>query len=255
MILIAGPCVIENLEYLDETANVLSSAVKNKDIEFYFKASAVKDNRTKVENYSGVGMKEGISMLLDIKRRYDVNITTDFHNENDIFRYGGYVDLIQIPAYLAQQTSLIEAAAKMHKPVHIKKPQFLGPEEANQPVQKLKDFGQKEKIILTDRGTMLGYDQTFVDFRHIPIMKEGGGDVLVDVTHPNKNYPRQEDYSYFYSVIMARSAVVSGADGIFFETHPDCSEALCDGKTMINLDNASEFIEDVYNLFIFTNGE
>lgn len=255
MVLISGPCVIESLDILEKTAEKILESIRDKDIDFYFKASCVKDNRTKIKNYTGVGMKDGIAMLLDIKKKYNVKITTDFHNENDIFRYGSYVDLIQIPAYLGQQTSLIDAASKLHTPIHIKKPQFLGPTEAEQPYRKLTDLGFKEQVFLTDRGTMFGYNQTIFDPRHIPLMKSTGVQVLADVTHPNKNYPENDEYGYFYSVILARSAMVSGADGIFVETHPDCNQAKCDSKTMISLDKFDDFISDIYSLFQYTNGE
>ncbi len=250
MIIVAGPCVIEDTEILDETAYTLKDIIDGAGIDFYFKASAVKDNRTSTKNYAGVGMEQGISMLLDIKKKYGLKITTDFHNEFDISRYGAWVDLIQIPAYLAQQTSLLVAASQMGKPIHIKKPQFLGPEEAAQPCNKLKELGFKDKIILTDRGTMFGYNQTLFDPRHIPIMKKTGVSVLVDVTHPNKNYP----YDPYNSLILARSAIVSGADGIFFETHPRCDEAKCDGKTMIPLKDVADFIEDVMGYYAHTEG-
>lgn len=252
MKLIAGPCVIESYDQLKETIEYLLEAIKDKKIDFYFKASCIKDNRTTIDNFSGVGMDEGISMLLKIKKEYGIKITTDFHNEVDIMRYGGFVDLIQIPAYLAQQTSLLVAASKMHKPIHIKKPQFLGPLEIYQPYKKLIDLGVKEEIMLTDRGTMLGYDMVFMDPRHIPIMKDHGSTVLVDVTHPNKNYPDAEiggGYKDFYSLILARTAIVSGADGIFLETHPNCREARCDTGTMIYSQEISKFIDDVYGLW------
>jgi 2-dehydro-3-deoxyphosphooctonate aldolase (KDO 8-P synthase) len=247
MILIAGPCVIENENVLEEAADYLTNAIEGKDIDFYFKASAVKDNRTKKENYSGVGMEKGVSMLLDIKRRWGVKITTDFHTDIDIMRYGGFVDLIQIPAYLAQQTSMIKAAAGMNKPIHIKKPQFLGPVEASQPVKKYRDFGSKNDVILTDRGTMFGYNQTIFDPRHIPIMLDSGANyVLADVTHPNKNYPGDV---FENIVVLAKSAIVAGASGIFIETHPNCNEALCDGKTMLPLEHIEGFLEEVYSLW------
>ncbi len=251
MKLIAGPCVIEDYDTLKETVQYICDAIEGKNIDFYFKASCIKDNRTKIENYYGVGMDDGMKMLMDIKKEYDVKITTDFHNEMDIMRYGGFVDLIQIPAYLAQQTSIVKAASKMHKPIHVKKPQFLGPIEANQPIQKLIDYGVEEEIFLTDRGTMFGYNQTIVDPRHIPLLKQTGQHILVDVTHPNKNYTRIEEYGYFYSLILARCAIVSGADGIFIETHPNCQEAQCDSDTMISCDNIEEFIEDIYSLYTF----
>jgi len=252
MILIAGPCVIEDIATLDNIAQKMCNVIEGRNIDFYFKASAIKDNRTKITNYSGVGMEQGISMLIDIKKKYSIKITTDFHNEIDISRYGSFVDLIQIPAYLAQQTSILRAASRMGKPIHIKKPQFLGPEESAQLVDKLYDLEFKERIFLTDRGTMFGYNQTMMDPRHIGIMmKKTAIPILVDVTHPNKNYP----YDEYNSLVLARSAIVSGASGIFLETHPNCDKALCDSKTMIPLKDIEDFIDDVYSLYSYINEE
>lgn len=258
MKLIAGPCVIEDWVTIAETAATLKESTEDRNIDFYFKASCVKDNRTKIENYYGPGMDEGIRMLLDIKEEQGVKITTDFHNELDIMRYGGFVDLIQIPAYLAQQTSLIKAAAGMNKPIHIKKPQFLGPLEAGQPYFKLRDLGVTNEIMVTDRGTILGYNQLFMDPRHITLLKNHDPNmtVLFDVTHPNKNYPNTElgsRYNYLHSLILARSAIVSGADGIFMETHPNCNEAKCDADTQLNLKHIEKFINDIYSLWEYMN--
>lgn len=258
MKLIAGPCVIEDWETLDEIAKHLDFVVEGKNIDFYFKASCIKDNRTKIENYTGPGMDVGIRWLMDIKAKYGLKVTTDFHNEIDIMRYGGFVDLIQIPAYLAQQTSLIKAAAGMNKPIHIKKPQFLGPLNAEQPYKKLKDLNFNKEIMMTDRGTMFGYNMTIFDPRHIVLLKDHDSNmtVLVDVTHPNKNYPDMEvggGYKSLYSLVLARSAIASGADGIFLETHPKCSKALCDGGTMLPLDDIDGFIADIYDLWEYFN--
>lgn len=255
MKLIAGPCVIESIEQLEETAKYLQEAIEGKDIDFYFKASCIKDNRTKIDNYTGVGMDEGVKMLISIKDKFGFKITTDFHNSEDILRYGGFVDLIQIPAYLAQQTSLIKTASVMHKPIHIKKPQFLGPVEIYQPYKKLIDLGFDESIMLTDRGTMLGYDKVFMDPRHVAIMKSNcpSGLVLVDVTHPNKNYPGTD--KEYYPLVLARTAIVSGADGIFMETHPNCREAKCDSETMIYSQEIKRFVDDIYGLWEYIRGD
>ncbi len=255
MILIAGPCVIEEKKIIEKSIQVLCNAIEGKNIDFYFKSSTVKDNRSKKENYSGVGMEEGISLLLDMKQRYGIKITTDFHNEQDIYRYGSYVDLIQIPAFLAMQTGIIKAAAEIKTKVNFKKPQFTGPVEALNILKKYYDFGGEHPMI-TDRGTMLGYNQTFMDPRHIPLLWQGSGEVIVDVTHPNKNYPGWESNNRFlYTQILAKSYIVAGAQGIFIETHPSIENAKCDGKTMYPLDNISEFIEDIYNLYTFINKE
>jgi len=255
MILIAGPCVIEEAETLEKSVEQLLESIKGKNIDFYFKASAVKDNRSNRNNYSGIGMEDGITLLLDIKKKYGIKVTTDFHTEQDIYRYGSYIDLIQIPAFLAMQTGMIKASAEIKTKVNFKKPQFMGPVEANNILNKYYDFGGQYPMI-TDRGTMLGYNQTFMDPRHVPILMGGTGEIIVDTTHPNKNYPGWEDDNRFlYTQILAKSYIVAGAKGIFIETHPDLENAKCDGKTMYPLKNIPEFIEDVYNLYKFINKE
>lgn len=247
MTLIAGPCVIEDYKTLDETAQYLCNAIERKHIDFYFKSSAVKDNRTSVSSYSGVGMEKGIKFLQQIKKSYDIKITTDFHNINDIIQFGEEVDLIQIPAFLAKQTSLLKATALINKPVHIKKPQFVGPTEAFNIYQNIISQGYK-KIYITDRGTMFGYNQTIIDPRHISIMKEKIPNVLVDITHPNKNYFGDV---LLNSTTLAKSAIVSGADGIFLETHPDCNQAKCDSNTMIPSQYIENIIKEIYQLWEF----
>lgn len=255
MILIAGPCVIEEREILEESIEQLLKSIKDKNIDFYFKASALKDNRSGKDNYSGIGMEEGVALLLDIKKKYGVKVTTDFHNEQDIYRYGSYIDLIQIPAFLAMQTGMIKAAAEIKTKVNFKKPQFMGPVEAKNILNKYNDFGGQYPMI-TDRGTMLGYNQTFMDPRHVPILMGGTGEIIVDTTHPNKNYPGWEyNDRFLYTQILAKSYIVAGAKGVFIETHPDIEKAKCDGKTMYPLRNISEFIEDIYNLYKFINKE
>jgi len=255
MILIAGPCVIEGKEILEKNIECLLESIEGKNIDFYFKASVLKDNRTNINNYSGIGMEKGVSLLLDIKQKYNVKITTDFHNEQDIYRYGSYIDLIQIPAYLAMQTSLIKAAAEIKTKINFKKPQFVGPMEALNILKKYSDFGGQDPMI-TDRGTMLGYNQTFMDPRHVPILMKGTNEIIVDTTHPNKNYPGWElDDRFLYTEILAKSYIVAGARGIFIETHSDLKEAKCDGKTMYSLQNISQFIEDIYRLYNFINKE
>jgi len=254
MILIAGPCVIEE-EILKKSVEQLLESIKDKNIDFYFKASAIKDNRTSKDNYSGIGMERGISLLLDIKKKYNIKVTTDFHNEQDIYRYGSYIDLIQIPAFLAMQTSMIKAVAEIKTKVNFKKPQFMGPVEALNILNKYYDFGGKYPMI-TDRGTMLGYNQTFMDPRHIPILMERTDEIIVDTTHPNKNYPGWESNNRFlYTEILAKSYIAAGAKGIFIETHPNIEKAKCDGKTMYFLNNISKFIEDIYRLYNFINKE
>jgi len=251
MKIICGPCVIENYEALQKTAKLILEATKNKKIDVTFKSSCIKDNRTSLENYHGTNMAIGTFFLNRIKEEYGFNITTDFHSELQIKEYGNTVDIIQIPAYLAQQTSLLLAAVKEKKIIHIKKPQFLGPVEAQQPFKKLiKLKVPNENIIITDRGTMLGYNQTFMDPRHVTIMKKYAKNVYVDITHPNKNLLGS---SLEYAIALAKSYIAAGVDGIFFETHENLESALCDANTMIDANILNYFIEEIYEVWKFFN--
>ena len=244
MKLIAGPCVIESKDQLFTTMDSLQNVLKGKEIDFYFKSSCVKDNRTKIGNYRGVGFEEGIALLQEVRKKYNVKITTDFHNESQLMQYGKGVDLIQIPAYLAQQTSLLECAASIGVPIHIKKPQFLDTEDMNILTQKLEDLDFSKKVFVTDRGTSLGYKTLFMDPRHVPQLKADA--ILVDITHPNKNYP---GYTTENSFALAMGYLAAGADGLFLETAPECEKAKCDSGTMLTLNHAHTIINRAYHLW------
>jgi 2-dehydro-3-deoxyphosphooctonate aldolase (KDO 8-P synthase) len=238
MILICGPCVIEpGKDYLYQVAKQLVS-LKGFD-EIIFKSSCIKNNRTRTSNYYGVGFSSGIKQLLLIKQEFGLKITTDFHTAIQIENYGQYVDMIQIPAYLAMQTDLANAAAKSGKPIHIKKPQFLNPAKINLPINKIKAINPNAEIIVTDRGTSFGYDNVMIDPRHIRLMKmNGASTVVVDVTHPNKYW---DDYTFAFDLALSAKAV--GADGIFMEVHPDPKNALCDADSQVPLDEAILFLQ------------
>ena len=251
MILIAGPCVIEDFDTLQNTAEQLKEAIDGKEIEFYFKSSVLKDNRSFHNYYRGPGFETGIQNLIEIRKKTNVKITTDFHSIEQIEEYGRYVNLIQIPAFLAKQTSLLEAAVISGTPIHIKKPQHLGPVEANLIAHNVYKMGHDMPVIITDRGTTLGYNQTFMDPRHIPTMKQPYSKVLVDVTHPNKNYPYLDTITLTKSLVM--SGIAAGANGIFMETHPQCDKALCDAGTMYPLSETKKLIEEAYNLWKYIN--
>jgi len=254
MILIAGPCVIEDKLSIEDIALSIIDNIDNKNIDFYLKSSCIKDNRTLIDSYSGVGFNEGLKILLYLKNKYKIKITTDFHNIEQIKKYGKYVDIIQIPAFLAKQTSLLREAVKCNKPIHIKKPQFIGPAETKNIVNNVKKIGHKKDLIITDRGTMLGYNQTFMDPRHVPIIKSNDVKMLVDITHPNKNYPMNED-KVKHTETLAMSYIASGADGFFIETHNNCKDALCDSETMYPLSNLGSLIEKSYELYTFINNK
>jgi 2-dehydro-3-deoxyphosphooctonate aldolase (KDO 8-P synthase) len=248
MVLIAGPCVIEDYEMLNVTAKVLSKVVKNLDIDFYFKSSCIKDNRTKVENFRGVGFKQGIEWLEKIRGMYDVKICTDFHNIDQLKKWSDRVDLIQIPAFLGRQVSMLECAAQQNKTIHLKKPQFMSYSDVQIPIKILQKSGA-EKIFLTDRGTYSGEFLT-MDPRSVEIMKaylyeDPNVKILADITHPNKG---QNLLSDRLARNLGKAYIAAGADGLFLETHPNMQQALCDEETMLSLESASKYITEFYLL-------
>jgi len=232
MILICGPCVIEDPEKLFITAKKINDVIKNiKDIDFYFKASCIKDNRTKLENYYGPGFEDGLAALEDISTSFNIKITTDFHSVDQINHYAYRVDLIQIPAFLAMQTSIIEAAVKRDLPIHIKKPQHLNPFKIGQIVTKVFELNKDAELIIGDRGTSFGFDYLIMDPRFIRVMKGKTPykfKVVTDITHPNKYW---NNYTYAYD--LAKSSIACGSDGLFIECHTDPDNALCDADTQL----------------------
>lgn len=232
MILIAGPCVIEPM-LIEQTAAAMKSVLdKFPDIDFYFKSSCLKDNRTKPGNYRGPGFKKGLKILHKIQKDYDWNITTDFHSPEQIKSYGPEVDMIQIPAFLARQTSMLETAAFVHNVVHVKKPQMMLPTEVNIISDILKSAGAGI-IFITDRGTFSGGKHLIMDPRHYDIMKIiSGVTILADITHPNKFYLGNTPLNL--TRILGCSAIVSGVDGIFMEVHHSPNVAFCDTSTQIS---------------------
>jgi 2-dehydro-3-deoxyphosphooctonate aldolase (KDO 8-P synthase) len=244
MIIIAGPCVIDDISKTYETAEHLLKSIPI-GIDFYFKSSVIKDNRTSIYKYHGLGFEKGLSILIGIKEKFHVKITTDFHSKEQIKEYGKYFDLIQIPAYLCRQNSLLEEAALSGNFIHIKKGQFLSPIEMNDVQQMIFDYGYTKKLFVSDRGTSFGYSTVVVDPRHIPLLKNTKNYVLADITHPNKNYLVQDKK---LSAVLANSAIASGADGLFLETTKN-ENPLCDKETQLEIDHAIKIIKDAFSLY------
>ena len=232
MILICGPCVIESEKLLMKTAESIISVVdKITDIDFYFKASCIKDNRTKIDNYYGPGFRKGLRLLEKVKTTFNIKITTDFHNVDQIIDCGHRLDLIQIPAFLAMQTSIIKAAVETYKPIHVKKPQSLSPFNIGHIVNKIFELDEDAELIITDRGTSFGFDYLIMDPRFLRIMKKSTVykfKVLNDITHANKYW---SNYTFAYD--LAKSSMACGVDGLFIESHIDPEHALCDADSQI----------------------
>lgn len=236
-IFLAGPCVIENAELLDIVAQRLVEIREKLQVEIYFKASFDKANRTSLSSFRGPGLEKGLQMLADIKSRYQLPLTTDIHESTQAEAVGQVVDVLQIPAFLCRQTDLLVAAAKTGKVVNVKKAQFLSGEDMRYPVEKCREAGAVE-VWLTERGSTFGYNNLVVDFRNLPIMEQWADRVIMDCTHavqrPGGGGGTTGGDRRFVPA-MALAAKAFGADGYFFETHPNPDEALSDGPNMLFL--------------------
>lgn len=236
-IIIAGPCVIESQECLNEVAEELVRLNNKYGIEILFKASFDKANRTSINSYRGPGLKKGLQMLSDIRSKYGLKLLTDIHESYQAAPVGEVVDVLQIPAFLCRQTDLLVAAAMTGKVVNIKKAQFLSGLDMEYPVQKVRESGNNQ-VWLTERGNIYGYNNLVVDFRNIPLMKQITSTVIMDCTHsvqrPGAAGGKTGGNREFVPS-MALAAKAFGATGYFFEVHPDPDKALSDGPNMLAL--------------------
>lgn len=259
--ILAGPCVIETQEILEETAAGLKEIAQKLDINFVFKSSYDKANRSSINSYRGPGIEKGLQMLAKIKKdfakeNFYLPIVTDIHTPEQAAIAAEVADILQIPAFLCRQTDLLIAAAKTGKIVNIKKGQFLAPEQMLPLIKKVEDSGNSN-IVLTDRGTSFGYNNLVSDFRAIPIMQNFGYPVIFDATHsvqlPGAHGKCSGGDRRFVSV-LAKSAVAAGADGLFFEVHPEPDKALCDGPNMIALKDAEKLFKICKDIFEIVRG-
>ena len=242
---IAGPCVIESAELLDTVAQELVRINDKLGTDIIFKASFDKANRTSIHSFRGPGMDKGLQMLADIKSKYGLRLLTDIHESYQAAPVGEVVDVIQIPAFLCRQTDLLVAAAKTGKTVNIKKAQFLSGNDMRYPVEKAREAGAKD-MWLTERGNMFGYNNLIVDFRNIPDMLQIVPTVVMDCTHsvqrPGGAGGKTGGDRQFVPA-MALAAKAFGANGWFFEVHPDPDKGLSDAANMLPLNKLEEIIE------------
>jgi 2-dehydro-3-deoxyphosphooctonate aldolase (KDO 8-P synthase) len=235
--LIAGPCVIENERLCLRIAGELQRTCRKLGINYVFKASFDKANRTSARSFRGPGLEAGLKVLGKVRAEFAVPVLTDVHTETQAAIAGEVVDILQIPAFLCRQTDLIEAAVATGQIVNLKKGQFLSPAEMGQVVEKARSAGG-EKILLTERGTTFGYNNLVSDMRSIPIMKRFGCPVIFDATHsvqlPGGGGDKSSGQREF-APVLARAALAAGANGVFIETHPRPGTALSDGPNMIPL--------------------
>lgn len=238
LVLIAGPCVLERETITMEIARQLKELCASLKIPLIFKASYEKDNRGSEKSYNGPGLKEGLKVLAKVKEKVGLPVLSDVHRLEDVDRAKEVLDILQVPAFLCQQTSLLLKVGEAGRVVNIKKGQFVAPENMAGAVKKIYSTGNHQ-VLLTERGTCFGYNKLISDFCSIPIMQGIGCPVIFDATHVIRNYgiPSEDPRggSPQYVPHLSRAAVAVGCDGLFLETHPKPSEALCDASSMIPL--------------------
>jgi len=242
---IAGPCVIESHDLTLRIADTLRQMADRLGLPLIFKASFDKANRTSGKSFRGPGLHEGLKTLATVKRRTGLPVTTDVHESHQAAPVAEVCDLIQVPAFLARQTDLLQAAGRTGRAVNVKKGQFMAPWDMKHVVTKMAEVGNR-RLLLTERGTTFGYGQLVNDMRAIPIMQELGCPVIFDATH-SVQMPgargNQSGGDRRFAPYLARAAVACGCDGIFLETHPNPDQALSDGPNMIVLDELPALVE------------
>jgi 2-dehydro-3-deoxyphosphooctonate aldolase (KDO 8-P synthase) len=251
LFLIAGPCVIENEKLCLQVAAALKKTCAALGIFYVFKASFDKANRTSAKSFRGMGMEKGLEILAKVRAKVGVPVLTDIHTEAQATVAGEVVDILQIPAFLCRQTDLIEAAALTGQIVNLKKGQFLSPAEMGQVAEKARRAGA-EKILVTERGTTFGYNNLVADMRSIPILKRFRCPVVFDATHsvqlPGGGGDKSSGQREF-APVLARAALAAGANGLFFETHPNPDRALSDGPNMIPLADMPALLRSLLKVF------
>lgn len=249
--LIAGPCVIETEENVMLIADSVRKMAEKLGVDYYFKASFDKANRTSIESYRGPGIEEGLKILRKVKERYNLKIATDIHEPWQANEAAKVCDIIQIPAFLCRQTDLLVAAAKTGKLINVKKAQFLAPWDMKNVIKKLEESGNN-RIMLCERGTTFGYNTLVVDMTSIVEMKKFGYPVVFDATHSvqkpggkgNSTGGNREYVEY-----LAKAAISCGADVLFMEVHPEPDQALSDGANMVRLDVLEGMLQRIIRVY------
>lgn len=243
---ISGPCVIDSRELVMKTARDLVDITQKLGVGLIFKSSFEKDNRGSEKNWKGPLMEEGLKVLADVRKEFGVPVLTDVHRVEDVPIVAEHVDVLQIPAYMCQQTSLAIACGETGKPINVKKGQFLAPETLGGAVSKIQSTGN-HNILLTERGACFGYNRLVADMRSIPIMQELGVPVCFDATHIIRLYgissadPRGGEPRFVPHLTLA--AVAAGTDALFIETHPQPMEAKCDAASQLNLKHYTQLLK------------
>jgi 2-dehydro-3-deoxyphosphooctonate aldolase (KDO 8-P synthase) len=253
--LLAGPCAIEGEDMALRIAETVVEITNKLEIPYIFKGSFKKANRSRIDSFTGIGDEKALKILRKVSETFDIPTVTDIHEVSDAAMAAQYVDVLQIPAFLVRQTDLVVAAAETGKVVNLKKGQFMSPESMKHAVQKVLDSGN-EKVMVTDRGTMFGYQDMVVDFRGIPTMKQFASTVL-DVTHslqqPNQSVGVTGGRPEMISTI-ARAGIAVGVDGLFIETHFDPANAKSDGANMLDISRLEKLLTDLVAIRKTVNG-
>lgn len=248
--LIAGPCAVEGEDICMRIAERVINISEKLQIPVVFKGSYRKANRSSIDSFTGIGDEKALKILAKIKAHFGVLVTTDIHTDEEAAMAAEYVDILQIPAFLCRQTSLLVAAANTGKVVNIKKGQFMGAESMKYAVQKVID-SQNEQVMLTERGTTFGYQDLVVDYRGITTMREFKVPVIMDCTHslqqPNQSIGVTGGRPEMIETI-SKAAIAVGADGLFIETHPDPANAKSDGANMLQLDLLEPLLEKLVRI-------
>ena len=252
LFLIAGPCVIESEDMTLRVADELKNVCMKLDVPFIFKSSFDKANRSSNSTFRGFGMEEVLRILEKVKAQFDLPVLTDIHTTDQVQPVSEVVDVLQTPAFLCRQTDFITAVAKSGRPVNIKKGQFLAPHDMAQVVSKAKEAnGNKDNIMVCERGVSFGYNTLVSDMRSLSIMRETNCPVVFDATHSVQQPGGKGDRSggqSEYVPLLARAAVASGISGVFMETHPNPKEALSDGPNAVPLDHMSELLRTLKDI-------
>jgi 2-dehydro-3-deoxyphosphooctonate aldolase (KDO 8-P synthase) len=248
--LIAGPCVVENEDNPFEIAEIICDITDRLHIPYIFKASYRKANRSRLDSFTGIGDQAGLEVIQAVGKQFQIPTLTDIHTAEEAAMASGYVDVLQIPAFLCRQTDILVSAAKTGKPINIKKGQFLSPQSMHFAIDKVKQSGN-DRVMVTERGTTFGYQDLIVDFRNIPVMKSYNVPVILDVTH-SLQQPNQESGVSGgrpeMIEVLACAGIAAGADGLFIETHPFPTSALSDGANMLQLDHLEEILKKLIRI-------
>ncbi len=252
LFLIAGPCVIESRDMAFDTAGKLQEICRRLGVNFIYKSSYDKANRSSGKSFRGLGLEQGLDILADVKKQLGVPVLTDVHAEHQVAAVASVVDVLQTPAFLCRQTDFIQACAASGKPVNIKKGQFMAPGDMKQVVLKAREVnGGADNIMVCERGASFGYNNLVSDMRSLAIMRETGCPVVFDATHSVQLPGGQGDRSggqREFVPVLARAAVAVGVSGLFMETHPDPAKALSDGPNAWPLPQMAELLEQLVEL-------